>query len=105
MYLVDHDMYKNILEGTSRKSATKRKVNNGNKLSHQPSINITNSNSQNVGYNTFNKNNETEENSNNPTNPPVIPSQQDPIIQAEQTSQRIQPINQINHHRLTSQDL
>ena len=54
MYLVEHDLYKNILEVTSCKSATKRKVNNGDNLSHQPSVNITNSNSQ-IGEN--NKNN------------------------------------------------
>ena len=46
MYLVDHDMYQNILEVTSRKSTTKRKVNNGDNLSHQPRVSITNSNSQ-----------------------------------------------------------
>ena len=73
MYLVEYNLYKNILDVTSHKSSTKNKPHNVNsRLFCSPNINVTSSIKQNGEYKSIHKNYETEENPSEPARPASV---------------------------------
>ena len=73
MYLVEYDLYKNILETTSHKSSTKNKPHNVNsRLFCAPTVKIISSIKQNGEYKSIHKNYETEEKPTEPVRPASV---------------------------------